>query len=76
MSERIAKENVFARYVGNGFYVPGLGACDLTRDEWFSADVATRSKALKLSLYELSEPDTDVQTYGVEQAQQETASEA
>lgn len=56
---------IYAHYVGNGAYLPGLGACDLTVEEWNEAPDETRNQALELGLYELSTP------YGVEKASEQ-----
>ena len=59
------------RYIGNGAYLVGVPARDLTVDEWAALDDETRATALALKLYEKgtkrepvvtvpAESDTDV----------------
>lgn len=46
---------IYAHYVGNGSYLPGLPACDMTREEWDIQPEDLRELALELGLYEVGE---------------------
>lgn len=50
-----APREIYARYIGAPSYVAGLGACDLTRQEWDEADPKLTALALELKLYTLDD---------------------
>ena len=40
-------------YIGNGNYLSGVPACDMTLAEWEALDESVRARALKLKLYQV-----------------------
>lgn len=50
-------KEIYAHYTGGGYsgYLAGLGACDLTRQEWDEAEPALTALALDLKLYTLAD---------------------